>query len=719
MASPARRPILTHLGEPLHPTLAEVPLADPYFSSHAVRYGELSYQQVPQQHLRVMDGIAISQCIEQGVLILVLNYRRDGNLERVGSSRPLSSASVWQMKTAAAVLIALFVAPVAFAAGPPLDTFEARRDWILDTVTRDPEAWIKANRQEDNPFFVASACFARGMDDKGRELARRGFAIWSARNPAWDPSDPDNRANLRCPDFFRLWPAMDCYVRNKEKLDDRTKEDFKRFMTSIDCYAYRWTANLDMMKWTARYLGEQEWGADAFVPSSTASSPRYRPDPSIRYREQLLAQIDDIARTGGPEYASRDYGTGNVAPLLTLAQLAADPEVRQRARLAHESMLARYAAIWLRGSLILTSRRSYPDMFDDPLGFSAYLWVFLGGDLVSSERPITPETPMFNVAGPYLDAALLGDGVPSVIETVARDRARPFAALNRFEERSSGRQISWVDKDYGVFSEAFHTRPRPFPQTYPFGVRWIERDARHHTLLWFSVPVLDRAGYQRISHPHGFNLDAQTTFQHEGTILYVVDTEPGGRKVEYPYGLGYVPGGALAVVDESRETGRVFFHYPGVLIAIASTKPFVWDRQAPIRMPNSSGSLPPGDSEFRIDGPTFAATIETAPLREFPGATPEDRLAAFRTACVEKSSVEVLTDGLLKGRCTNRHGVAIERTFAGAAAVNGAPVDFDRWPMAASRWVNQATPDAPLVVTDGTVVRTYDFGAWSIAETPR
>ena len=72
-------------------------------------------------------------------------------------------------------------------------------------------------------------------------------------------------------------------------------------------------------------------------------------------------------------------------------------------------------------------------------------------------------------------------------------------------------------------------------------------------------------------------------------------------------------------MDESRETGRVFFHYPGVLIAIASTKPFVWDRQAPIRMPNSSGSLPPGDSEFRIDGPTFAATIETAPLDD--GAT--------------------------------------------------------------------------------------------------
>jgi hypothetical protein len=635
------------------------------------------------------------------------------------------------MKTATALLIALLVTPVALAAGPPLDTFEQRRDWILDTVTRDPEAWIKANKQTDNPFFAASACFARGMDEKGREVARAGYRFWTAHpKPNWSAKDAherrkagaadlDDRNTLRLVDFFRLWPAMDCYVRNKDKLDEKTKADFKRFMTGIDFYAYSTTANLNMMMWTARHLGEQEWGADAFVPLVRDTTSHYHSNPDIPFRDRLLEMLTDIARTGGPEYASRDYGTGNVAPILTLAQLSKDPEIKRRARITHESILARYAAAWLRGSLILTSRRSYPDMFDDPEGFTSYLWVFLGGDLISSDEPLTPATPMFNVVGPCLDAAVLGQDVPPVLQNVARDRTRPYVAHNRFEERSSGRQISWVDADYGVFSESFHTNGRAFPQTYPFGVRWIDRTSEHHTILWFSVPVLDRAGYQRISHPHGFNLAAQTTFQHEGTILYVVDTEPGGRKVEYPYGLGYVPGGALAVVDESRETGRVFLHYPGVLIAIASTKPFVWDRQAPVRMPNSATPLLPGDSEFRIDGPTFVATIETAPLREFPGATPEDRLAAFRAACVEKSSVELLDDGSLKGRCTNRHGVAIERTFAGAATVNGAPVDFDRWPVAASRWVNQATPDAPLVVTDGTVVRTYDFSAWSITETPR
>ena len=638
---------------------------------------------------------------------------------------------LFRMKHTIVIYLLIALSAGSLLGGPPLDTFEQRKQWILDTVTSNPEDWIKANKQDDNPFFAASACFARGMDDKGREIARKGYEFWTAHpKPNWSAKDADERRKagaadlddrntLRIVDFFKLWPAMDCYVRNKDKLDEKTKADFKKFMTGINFYAYNTTANLSMMMWTARHLGEQAWGAEAFVPLVRDTTSHYHSNPDIPFRDRLLEKLTDIARTGGPEYASRDYGTGNIAPILTLAQLSKDPEIRLRARVAHESILARYAAVWLRGSLILTSRRSYPDMFDDPEGFTSYLWVFLGGDLISSDKPITPATPMFNVVGPCLDAAVLGQDVPQLLQDIARDRSRAYEVRNRFEESSSGRQISWVDADYGVFSESFHTNPRPFAQTYPFGVRWIQREAKNHTILWFSVPALDKAGYQRISHPHGFNLDAQSTFQHEGTILYVINTEPKGKKVEYPYGLGYVPGGSLALVDESRETGRLFLHYPGVLIAISSTKPFVWDRSAPLRMPNSATPLPADDSEFRIDGPSFAAAIETAPASEFPYPTPDERLAAFRKAVLAKSKVELLTGETLAGRYTCRDGVKIQRQFAGPALIDGKPVDFEHWPLAASRWVNQATVDSPLIVTDGKLMRTYDFANWSIREASR
>jgi len=58
---------------------------DPEKNPHAMLYRDLTYQQVLEQNLRVMDATAISQCMEHGMPILVFNYRREGNIERAVS----------------------------------------------------------------------------------------------------------------------------------------------------------------------------------------------------------------------------------------------------------------------------------------------------------------------------------------------------------------------------------------------------------------------------------------------------------------------------------------------------------------------------------------------------------------------------------------------------------------------------------------------------------
>lgn len=55
---------------------------DPEKNPHAVLYSNLTYQQVQEQNLRVMDPTAIAHCMEHGLPILVFNYRTDGNIER-------------------------------------------------------------------------------------------------------------------------------------------------------------------------------------------------------------------------------------------------------------------------------------------------------------------------------------------------------------------------------------------------------------------------------------------------------------------------------------------------------------------------------------------------------------------------------------------------------------------------------------------------------------
>jgi len=64
---------------------------DPERNPHAMLYRDLTYQQVQEQGLRVMDATAISQCREHAMPILVFNYRTDGNIERAVAGERLGT----------------------------------------------------------------------------------------------------------------------------------------------------------------------------------------------------------------------------------------------------------------------------------------------------------------------------------------------------------------------------------------------------------------------------------------------------------------------------------------------------------------------------------------------------------------------------------------------------------------------------------------------------
>jgi len=56
--------------------------ADPEKNPHAVRYSELTFQDVLAQGLEVMDAQAIHHCMEHRIPIVVFNYLKPGNIER-------------------------------------------------------------------------------------------------------------------------------------------------------------------------------------------------------------------------------------------------------------------------------------------------------------------------------------------------------------------------------------------------------------------------------------------------------------------------------------------------------------------------------------------------------------------------------------------------------------------------------------------------------------
>ena len=55
---------------------------DPEKNPHAVLYDSLSYEEVTEKKLRVMDATAIALCQEHSKPILVFNFKKDGNIVR-------------------------------------------------------------------------------------------------------------------------------------------------------------------------------------------------------------------------------------------------------------------------------------------------------------------------------------------------------------------------------------------------------------------------------------------------------------------------------------------------------------------------------------------------------------------------------------------------------------------------------------------------------------
>ncbi|HJT66160.1 MAG TPA: UMP kinase [Pyrinomonadaceae bacterium] len=57
--------------------------ADPMMDATAERYNEITYRQVLERELKVMDASAISLCMDNNLPIIVFNMREPGNIKRV------------------------------------------------------------------------------------------------------------------------------------------------------------------------------------------------------------------------------------------------------------------------------------------------------------------------------------------------------------------------------------------------------------------------------------------------------------------------------------------------------------------------------------------------------------------------------------------------------------------------------------------------------------
>ena len=64
---------------------------DPSKNPHAIRYTDITFREVLDQNLQVMDAQAMHHCMEHGIPIVVFNYRRADNIARVISGERIGT----------------------------------------------------------------------------------------------------------------------------------------------------------------------------------------------------------------------------------------------------------------------------------------------------------------------------------------------------------------------------------------------------------------------------------------------------------------------------------------------------------------------------------------------------------------------------------------------------------------------------------------------------
>jgi uridylate kinase len=65
--------------------------ADPMVKAGAIRYDRISYLEVLEQRLKVMDATAISLCMDNRLPIVVFSLKTPGNIKRAVSGEPIGS----------------------------------------------------------------------------------------------------------------------------------------------------------------------------------------------------------------------------------------------------------------------------------------------------------------------------------------------------------------------------------------------------------------------------------------------------------------------------------------------------------------------------------------------------------------------------------------------------------------------------------------------------
>ncbi len=553
------------------------------------------------------------------------------------------------------VWLGLFQAVVAQA-----DTFADRGNRILDWVNTD---WPNLG-QYGGPHRIGRTGFwyTEGRVLRGQTNATTWTILADAIKNA-DGTEDASGAN----GGFSGWPGMDCYLRWNQALPQNLKDQYYTEYTTMPNYKKGVTANQQWMWVTACRLACETWGTENVTQYSDANLTKNGGgDPSGKH--WLMYQLDWAVRNNFIEHNATHYLVYSLGPVRSLADLSTDPELKNRARMTWDWAMANAAPYWLRGHACVTSSRGRVNEVENRYDITDFTWwLMFGGptpySMLDSEQSLLNTQPQF-------------PGLLPEIYTAGTDRSQPYVARSLARVHGNYFKQAYMTPNYGLFSQAEATANLNADKSIKLTAMSAvaEYQAERWGLAWDDPGNGDSAltihAKTLYSGTVGGIGKYEYILQSSNTLISVLDIPSTGIQ-----NLAcHVPNtGVHASINET-SAGRLFIHYPSVLVALTVSKPFSWSSK-----------------DFGIPFTKGGYAVETAAVGEYPQATAAERLAAFRSDILAHGGFNTIyvNDTPNRFLYTNRFGTVLDQTCAQVGLINGEPVNYEAWPLNESPWSYQ------------------------------
>ncbi len=537
------------------------------------------------------------------------------------------------------------------------------------------------------------------------DLTRGGYIEIAARlhrneDMPWVLARLDTLMQKPSGDMFWMYPFITVTYAGRQNLPAEYQQRMREMWRTYHPYRGD-TENHWAMYYTALYLITQMYPNE---PGERWYNGRSSQETFEEAREYLIHWMDIATTIGQGEYDSPDYLGVFIVPMAQLYAWAEAPEMKQRAAMMLEWIIADFAVDNLNGLYTGAHSRTYPKQVKEQwrVGSTAFAWLLWGNT-------------SFYPTGEAAILALSGYQPSEIIHHIGTNRATPYVHRERKRTRNRIRfsemknapvyKYSYMRKEYALGSSQGGLL-QPIQQ-HTWDLTWAVDDARDKHNTFFTIhpysspaelgmyfaehlgPITELVVRSKTTYDSWDKWTGgspyEQVFQHEDALITLFDIPPGTR---FPHISGFFSKDLSR--REEDPSGWIFAQGGEAFIAYYPLAKYEWQKDE--------------DGDWRLLSKQLknGGVVQVAPVSEHVS------FEAFKKA-VKALPLSTSTKPKPGVRFTSLRGAQMAFTYDETPRVNGVAVDYDNWPLFDGPFMHADKNGRKLELRYGKLRRVLDF----------